>query len=95
MITLFFKVNLYPHHCVSFEEWTRRIIRNTNKGDKYLMEREFLGFDAMPLVWRKLISEKRRFIIGYIDNMNQCVGRNYWVWTRDTLEYLVKYVLLK
>ena len=66
-----------------------------NTGDKYLMEGEFLAFDAMPLVWRKLISEKRRFIIGYIDHMNQCVGRNYWVWTRDTLEYLVKYVLLK
>ena len=58
-------------------------------------EREFPEFDAMPLVWRKLSTEERKLVFGYIHDMKQRVVSNDRVWTRETLKYLVKYVPLK
>ena len=66
-----------------------------NTWDTYLNEREFPEFDAMPSISRKLSPERRNLVVRYIDYMNQRVDRNYLVWTRETLKYLVKYVLLK
>ena len=66
-----------------------------NTGDTYLNERAFTAFDAMPSICRNLSPERRKLVVRYIDYMKQRVDRNYLVWTRETLKYLVKYVLLK
>ena len=66
-----------------------------NIEDTYFKEREFPTCDTMPSFCRNFIPERRNFVVGYIDDMNKHVGKNYWVWTRDKMKYLVKYVLLK
>ena len=93
--TYFVKVDLHPRHHVSFEGWVRKIIRHVNTGGTYFKERSFQEFDAMPSVQRNSSSEMRNLFVGYIDDMKQHVGRNYQVWTRYNIKYLVKYVLLK
>ena len=80
---------------MSFEEWTRKIIRHVNKGDTYFKEREFPEFDEMHLVYGTLITERRKLVVGYIDDMEQRVVNNNWVWKRETLKYLFKYIPLK
>ena len=63
-----------------------------NTWDTYLKEIESPEFDIMRSVWRNFIPESRKLVVGYIDDMKQCVGRNYRFWTRETLKYLINYV---
>ena len=63
-----------------------------NKGGTYFKDIEFPEFNEMLSVWIKLGPDKSKFVVGYIDDMTQCMGSNGWVWTRNGIKYLVKYI---
>ena len=73
---------------MSFEDWTRKIIRPVKIGNTYFKEREFPVYDTMTLVWRKFSAERRKLVVGFIDDMNQHMFKNNQVWTRENLKYL-------
>ena len=73
---------------MSFEYWTKIITWDSNIRDKYFKEREFPVYDTMTLVWRKFSAERRKLVVGFIDDMNQHMFKNNQVWTRENLKYL-------
>ena len=73
---------------MSFEYWTKIIIWDSNIRDTYFKEREFPVYDTMTLVWRKFSAERRKLVVGFIDDMNQHMFKNNQVWTRENLKYL-------
>ena len=53
-----------------------------NTGDTYFKEGYFPVFKATPLVFRKLITERRKLVLGYIDDIMKFVVKNGLSWKK-------------
>ena len=76
----FIKVNLHPHHRVSFKEWIMQIDAQVATGEAaYTRANEESIFDAMPGFWKAMKIEERQQVIQRINTLKQEVGEQMWL----------------
>ena len=66
----FIKVNLHPHHRVSFKEWIMQIDAQVPTGEAaYTHANKESIFDAMPGFWKAMQIEERQHMIQCINGL--------------------------
>ena len=90
----FIRVNLHPHHRLSFGKWIEKIFDKVHTGEtKYYRTNEHSYYDAMPAVWKRVTVERRRELLALIDLFAD--DSNVLNWTKENCLKLLPFCKLQ
>jgi hypothetical protein len=93
----FIRVNLHPHHRMSFEDWIKKIYDKVKTGEtKYTRTNDDSYYDAMPAVWKNMSTEHWHKVLSIIDEFEAGTNENDGVaWSKEHCLLLLPYCKLQ